>query len=229
LVHDAELERRMKTAFPRWIRGFALAALGAALVLCAAPIVERMAAPDRPVMWWSARALGMVAYVALWLASLFGVLVGGRGAGGRFDRATVMQLHDRWALAALASTGLHVLMVVGDFRSGVSPLAVFVPGISERLAGSVTLGTVALYGVVSVALTTYFADRVPRVVWRATHSAAFGTYLLALFHGIFAGSESSVPIVRAFYVGTASLLVVSVAQRVSIQLGSSTSNNGASS
>ena len=39
-----------------------------------------------------------------------------RGAGGLLDRATVIQLHSRWALVALAATGLHVLTVVGDLE-----------------------------------------------------------------------------------------------------------------
>lgn len=219
----------MKTAFPTWIRGLALAALGAAIVLSIAPLVERLAAPAVPVMWWAARALGMLAYVALWSSTLFGVLVGSRGAGGLLDRATVLHLHQRWALVALTATGLHVLTVVGDPHAGVSPLAVFLPGVSERLTASVTLGAIALYGLVGLAVTTYLADRIPKTVWRAVHATAFGSYLLSLSHGVFAGSETTVPAVRALYLGTAAVLVAVVLQRVLLSLRPSTSKAGPAS
>ncbi|MBK7777843.1 MAG: hypothetical protein IPI43_27635 [Sandaracinaceae bacterium] len=180
-------------------------------------------------MWWADRALGLLAYVALWLSTLFGVLVASRGAGGLLDRATVLQLHSRWALVALSATGLHVLTVVGDPHSGISPLAVFVPGVAEKLTAPVTLGTVALYGLVSLGVATYLADRIPKVVWRAIHATAFGTYLLALAHGIFAGSETQLLAVRALYVGTGAVLVVALVQRVLLRLLPSTSKVGPAS
>lgn len=219
----------MKNAFPTWMRAFALAAAGAATVLAMAPLVELLAAPGVPVMWWADRALGMLAYVALWLSTLFGVLVGSRGAGGLFDRATVLQLHSRWALVALSATGLHVLTVVADPHSGISPLAVFLPGVSEKLTAPVTLGALALAGLVTLGLATYLADRIPKAVWRAVHATAFGTYLVALAHGVLAGSETQVLAVRALYVGTAAVLLAAVLQRVLLSLGPSTSKAGPAS
>jgi sulfoxide reductase heme-binding subunit YedZ len=198
-------------------------------VLSVAPLVELLAAPGVPVMWWADRALGMLAYVALWLSTLFGVMVGSRGAGGLLDRATVLQLHSRWALVALSATGLHVLTVVGDPYSGISPLAVFVPGVAEKLTVPVTLGTFALYGLVSLGLATYLADRIPKAVWRAIHATAFGTYLLALAHGVLAGSETQLLAVRALYIGTAAVLVAAVLQRVLLSLLPSTSKIGPAS
>jgi predicted ferric reductase len=180
-------------------------------------------------MWWADRALGMLAYVSLWLSTLFGVMVGSRGAGGLLDRATVLQLHSRWALVALSATGLHVLTVVADPYSGISPLAVFVPGVAEKLTVPVTLGTFALYGLVSLGVATYLADRIPKAVWRAIHATAFGTYLLALAHGVLAGSETQVLAVRALYVGTAAVLLAAVLQRVLLSLGPSTSKIGPAS
>jgi cytochrome b len=97
--------------------------------------------------------------------------------------------------------------VVGDPYSGISPLAVFVPGVAEKLTVPVTLGTFALYGLVSLGLATYLADRIPKAVWRAIHATAFGTYLLALAHGVLAGSETQLLAVRALYIGTAAVLV----------------------
>jgi predicted ferric reductase len=106
---------------------------------------------------------------------------------------------------------------------------VFLPGASAVLTAPVTLGTIALYGVVILGLTTYLADRIPKAVWRAVHATAFGTYLVALAHGVLAGSESQLPAVRALYVGTAAVLLGALVQRVLLTLKPLTSKVGSKS
>ena len=207
---------RVKDAFPRWFRVFVLLVTGALAMTAAPPLLEAFAAPEVPVMWWTARALGLVAYVALWLSALFGVLLAGRGAGGLLDRATVLELHNQWALAALVVTALHVLAVVGDPRSGMGPLVAIVPLASAKLRGPVALGTVALWGMAAVAVTTAVIGRLPPFVWRAVHATAFGTLLLALVHGAAAGSDTSSPVVRGLYAGTIAVLLGAVLQRLAL-------------
>ena len=102
----------------------------------------------------------------------------------------------------------------------------FVPGVAQKLTVPVTLGTFALFGLTSLAVATFLADRIPKTVWRAIHATAFGTYLLALPHGVFAGSETQVPAVRALYLGTAAMLVAAFVQRVLLSLRPSTSKDG---
>ena len=208
----------MRDAFPRPFVIFTWMVAGAFLLAAIPALLELFgrlaAAGDRQVLWWSARVLGLLASVALWLANLFGVFVAGRGAGDLLDRATVMELHKRWALAALAVTALHVLAVVGDPASGVTPLAALIPMVSANLRGPVALGTLALWGMGAIGATTALYGTIPRWGWRAVHASAFGIYGLALVHGITAGSETGVPAIRALYVGTAAALLGAVVHRV---------------
>jgi sulfoxide reductase heme-binding subunit YedZ len=203
-------------AFPWWFRVFVLLAAGGLVVTAAPPLLEALAAPGVPAMWWAARAFGLLAYVALWLSALFGVLLAGRGAGGLFDRATVLELHNHWALAALVATALHVLAVVGDPHSGVGPLAAALPLASAKLRGPVALGTFALWGMIAVAVTTAAMRALPPFVWRAVHATAFGTLVLALVHGATAGSESGTALARGLYAGTTAVLLGAVLQRLAL-------------
>ena len=204
----------MKKAFPKVVLNLTWMAFGAAVILSLPPLVDLFIRPDSPVMWWAGRALGMLAYTALWLSTLFGVFVGSRGAGGLLDRALLIELHSRWALMALGATALHTLVILVDPHSGVSALAAFVPMISEKLTGPVTLGTFALWGMLFLGLSTYFMDRIPKTVWRAIHATAFGTFALALAHGLWAGSETQVLGVQAYYAGTTSVLIGAIIQRI---------------
>lgn len=206
----------MKDAFPRWFRVFMLLAAGALAMSAVPAVLEALAAPGVPALWWAARALGLLAYVSLWLSALFGVLLAGRGDGGLLDRAVLLALHDRWALAALVATALHVLAVVGDTRSGVGPAAAALPFAAATLRGPVALGTFALWGMAAVALTTALIGRLPPFAWRAVHATAFGTLLLALVHAATAGTDAGAPLVRGLYAGSVALLLGAVLQRLAL-------------
>lgn len=203
----------MSPFLPRWVGALLVLATGALLMRAVPDVLESLAAPDVPALWWASRAFGLLAYAALWLSALFGVFVAGRGAGDLLDRATVMDLHTRWALAAQVATVLHVLAAVAEPVSGVSPLSAVIPFASARLRGPVALGTFALWGLALVAGTTVAMQRLPRWAWRAVHASAFGTLLLALVHGLAAGTDTQAPLVRGLYAGTIAVLLGAVLQR----------------
>lgn len=204
----------MSRAFPRALRIFLLLSAGALAASLAVPLVDALAAPDVPALWWTARAFGLLAFVALWLSVLFGVFTSSKGAGGLLDKATVVQLHGRWAIAAQIATALHVLVIVVDPSSGVVAHAALVPFTSATLTGPTALGTLALWGLALLLVTTALSRRLSRVAWRAVHASAFGTLLLALVHGITAGSDSGALPVRGLYLVTTGLLVAALVQRL---------------
>ena len=80
----------MKDAFPSAFRSFLLLVAGALAVAAARELLDALSGPGVPALWWSARALGLVAYLALALSTLFGVMVSAKGAGGLLDKATVV-------------------------------------------------------------------------------------------------------------------------------------------
>jgi sulfoxide reductase heme-binding subunit YedZ len=171
-----------------------------------------------PLLWWTARSIGLVSYAALVLAVLFGVMVGARGAGGLVAPPVVRELHGRWALAAVVLALIHVLAVVVDPRSGVSPLAVVVPLASSVRTGPVALGTVALLGLLVVYGSTLMMKRLPLVVWRAVHASAFGVLLLGALHGVTAGADAAAPSVRALLLGSLAAVMGMVVLRVLVAL-----------
>lgn len=204
----------MSGAFPRTLRIFLLLAAGALAMRAAVPVAEALAGPGVPLVWWTARAFGLLAWIALWLSALFGVFMAGKGAGGLLDKAWVAELHGRWSVAALVATVVHVLAIVADPVSGVTPIAAIAPFTSATLTGPVALGTLALWGLALVAVSTALSRRLSRVAWRAIHASAFGTLLLGLVHGISAGTDTSAAPVRLLYLITTGLLVAAATQRL---------------
>lgn len=205
----------MNDSFGPGFRIFAIMAAGALAIVAAPALLQALSGPAQPAMWWASRSFGLLAYVAAWLSTLFGVLVAGRADKNAWlDRALALELHGRWSVATLIATALHVLLVVGDAHSGVSPLAALVPLASRKLTGPIALGTLAAWGLASIAATTAAYRTLPRWVWRAVHASAFGSFVLSLVHGIRAGTDTASPLVQSLYAGTSVVLLAAIIRRV---------------
>lgn len=164
---------------------------------------------DLPLLWWFARATGLVAEGALLGAMLCGL--GVAGALPFLDRRRSMELHETWTLAALLFSTFHVVAIGVDDYAHVAPLALVVPFASSVLRGPVALGTFALWGLGVVAISTVAKSKIPREAWRVLHAVAYATFLLVLFHGLFAGSDAKHPFVVAFHaLALASIVAASV-------------------
>ena len=177
-----------------------------------------MATAEQPLLWWAGRALGILAYIALWLSMLFGALVSSGGAGGVFSKKWVMDFHHEFTLAAIIATALHVLVLVTHSESRVTPWAAVIPFASERLTGPIALGTIATIGLAVIAVSSWLRTRVPYAAWRALHALSFGVMALALAHGITAGTDSDAPAAWWLYVTTTAALTIVMVVRLGLAL-----------
>jgi predicted ferric reductase len=168
------------------------------------------------LLWWIGRTGGLVAYLALWGAMFFGVLLGSRGGGGLLHSPTLTALHRAWSFAAVAVTAVHVVAVVASPASPVPVSAAVVPFVSPAQRGAVALGTLATWALLLLVGTSLARTRPAPSVWRAVHALSAAGYFLAVAHAVYAGPDADAPAVRAFYVATGAALVGAIAQRVAL-------------
>jgi hypothetical protein len=76
------------------------------------------------------------------------------------------------------------------------------------------LGVVAFWILLGVAGTSLLRDRVGARTWRIIHWAAYGSWPLALVHGLGTGSDSRAPWMVAVVSGCVAAVVVAVAERL---------------
>lgn len=192
----------------------------------ASTVLGGAASAELPILWWAARALGFVAYAALTLSMLFGVLVSARGLDAWVARKTVLDLHQQWALAAVISTVLHILTVVMHTESHISLVEALVPFAAERLTGALAVGTIATWGIGILTASCWLRQWIPYVAWRAIHALAFGAFLLAVVHSVAAGTDSAQPFVRWMYVATTAVVTAAILFRVLMALAGRTGSSG---
>lgn len=148
-------------------------------------------------LWYVARAAGFGTLILATVTVVLGALASRQppGAGGR-DRRILRQLAHRSAgVVTLALLGLHVLLLVTDQYVDLSLPSVLVPFTAGYRAFAVGLGTLTMYGLLVLAATGALRGRLATSAagargWRAVHGSAYLVWLLAMGHGILAGTDT---------------------------------------
>lgn len=143
-------------------------------------------------LWFLARAAG---FVALLSASLT-VALGAAGSSSRGDGRIVTQLvHRSAAVVTLAMLGLHAILLITDRYVAVSLPGALVPFTAGYRAFALGLGTLALYAFAVAAATGAARGRLAASAgaaraWRAVHVSAYAAWVLAMAHGLLAGTDT---------------------------------------
>ncbi|MEQ6901669.1 hypothetical protein, partial [Nocardioides sp. YIM 152588] len=150
-------------------------------------------------LWYLARAAGFVALIAATLT----VVLGAAGSSSRGEGRVVAQLvHRSAAVLTLAMIGLHAVLLVTDHYVDVSVGGALVPFTAGYRALALGLGTLAVYGFVVLAVTGLLRGRMASSpaaarAWRGVHLTAYATWVLAMAHGVLAGTDTGSPWTRS--------------------------------
>lgn len=179
--------------------GLALLALVDALATRAGLVAGILPRSGEPWLWVASRAAGVTAYVALALALTFGLLLSTGTADHWISRARSVELHRWLSSATLALIAGHALLLLGDGFSRFDILDALVPFVASHRPAGVALGIVAAYLALVVQASFELRRSLGVQFWRRLHRMSFGVFALATAHGVFAGSDTALPLMKAVY------------------------------
>jgi DMSO/TMAO reductase YedYZ heme-binding membrane subunit len=164
------------------------------------------------VTWEAARAGGFIAYVLLTLAVSAGLVLRNRWQTARWPRIVTNEVHGYLSLLALVFIVVHVAAVLVDPFTRFRLSEVLVPLASHYRPLWMGLGTVALYLLLAVWISSRLRQRISYKVWRGIHVLAYGVYAAATVHGVGTGTDTQTVWALALY-GTSIALVAGLAGR----------------
>src|SRR5512141_3047800 len=177
---------------PNWLPGLSQSLLGT----------------EPKAYWYLSRASAMVAYALLWASMASGLIITNKLARIWPGGPTAFDLHQFTSLMGLAFALFHALILMGDKYINYTLAQVLVPFNSTGYKPVwVGLGQIGFYLLAIVGLSFYVRKRLGHRTWRLIHFLSFLMFALALAHGIFAGTDTTVEAVRVFYWGTGAGLV----------------------
>ena len=175
-------------------------------------------------MWFLARGLGIVALVAFTIAVVLGATSSDRSVyeaeghtstrarDAALDRRVLLQLlHRSAAVVGLGALLLHLTLILLDSHVAVSLAGALLPFTAGYRPFALGLGTIAVCLFLLAIVTGFVRGRLamsPRSAdrWRTVHRAAYVGWVLAMSHGILAGTDTRTPWAIAVY-GTCGVAV----------------------
>lgn len=151
---------------------------------------------NEKLWWYLARSSGIVAWLVLVLAVVWGALLAGRLVSRPGAPRWLTDVHRYLGGLGLALTGLHLAALAADGYVHFGWLETFVPFASTWRPAAVAWGVLAFYVLVAVEVTSLLKGRVPRHWWRAVHLSSYLAFWMATIHGITAGTDAGTPAFR---------------------------------
>jgi sulfoxide reductase heme-binding subunit YedZ len=111
----------------------------------------------------------------------------------RGRRVELRAAHEALALATIGFIVLHGLALLADpvLKPTIASLAI--PGASAYRPFATALGQLAAIGMTALALTYYVRRQLGAARWRSAHRFIAGFWVLAVWHGLLAGSDADRP------------------------------------
>lgn len=162
--------------------------------------------------WMAIRGSGLVAYLLLAAVTIWGLLVATKALGPRQAKSTTW-FHESLAVGAIIATAVHMVALYLDEFVEFGPKELFIPGASTWKPLPVTFGVMAFYALLLITASFYVRKYIGQSRWRALHYTSFGAFIVALAHGVLAGTDSAHPVVFGIYVATGAMVVLLVVIR----------------
>ena len=164
--------------------------------------------------WDGLRAAGFASYLCLWFATCTGIAVHTHLRPGPFPPTWVLEAHRMSSTLSLSFLAGHLVGLLVDPTVGFSVVDVLVGASSSYRPLQVTLGATAAWLLVAVLGSTALSARLPYGTWRNLHFLSFPAYVLALLHGVTAGTDSSAPVALILYASTAAFVAALLVVRM---------------
>jgi len=158
---------------------------------------------DTTQLWWFiTRAAGLTGYFLIWLSMAWGLAIPSKIAQPLVEGTFTYDFHEHLSLLGLGFILLHIVVLMFDRYLRFSLAQLLIPFVDSYRPFWVGLGIISLYVFLVVTVTFYLRAQIGTKAFRSIHMFSLLGYLGATFHGLFAGTDSALPVTMFLYGGT---------------------------
>lgn len=168
---------------------------------------------ELPIWWLTSRATGIIGYLAI-----TGSIVAGLASKSRLgQRATSpiarLEWHKSLGIVGMVLIIAHVFTLLGSAR-GFDVADLLVPGAMDYRPLWVSLGVIAFWLLIVVAVTGGMRARLGARTWKAIHVSSYVVFVAATLHGLVAGTDSGRTPLLAMYIAAGAAVAALATRRV---------------
>ncbi len=157
--------------------------------------------------WYVTRAAGLTSYILLWLSMVWGMAISSKILAPTVEGSYSYDFHEFLSLLGLGFVLLHVIVLLLDKYLPFSMWQILIPFVDSYRPIWVGLGVIGFYIFLLVTVTFYMRQSIGSQAFRSIHMLSLLGYLGATLHGLFAGTDSALPITTVIYAGTFLIVV----------------------
>jgi predicted ferric reductase len=166
-------------------------------------LLSNLFAIDSLQFWWYlTRAAGLMGYFLIWLSTAWGLVVSSKILDSIMDRGFTYDFHEHLSWLGLAFISVHVIVLMADKYLPYTIWQVLIPFLSPYRPLWVGIGVIAFYLSLLVTITFYLKAKIGMSAFRKIHYLSLVGYVGATLHGLYAGTDSVLPIANLLYKGT---------------------------
>ncbi len=146
---------------------------------------------NEQIYWYLARSSGIVAWVLVTLATLWGVFLSTGILQNHRRPAWLLSLHRWLGGLSVVFTGIHLAGLMLDSFVEFSWADLLVPFASEWRPVPVALGVLGLYLLVAVEGTSLLMKKMPKRLWKGIHMTSFALFWMVSIHAALSGADTT--------------------------------------
>jgi len=144
--------------------------------------------------WYLSRATGLVGWVLLAVATIWGLLLTSRLLERRPSPAWLLDLHRHLGSLALLLTVVHVGAIWVDDFVDYTIAELVIPFTSDLETLAVAFGVLSLWMLVVIQASSWQRARIPLPLWRRLHWLSAPLFVIVSLHGWLVGTDSDHPL-----------------------------------
>lgn len=169
---------------------------------------------ETPAFWYMSRASALLAYLLMWGSTVWGLMLSTRIVKSLVPPPLTFSVHEFLSLAGLGFAAFHALILLGDHYIPFGLFDILVPFTAPYKPFWVGVGTLNLYLSALLTGSFYVKKRIGQKAWRALHYLTFLAFVMTLGHGLSAGADSGVGLLRLAYLGSAGSVLFLIYYRI---------------
>lgn len=163
--------------------------------------------------WTITRVAGLLSYYLLFAGVMLGIVYGMPNVKGKWKKR-IYDWHARTQGAGILFAIAHAIILSIDTYSPFTWGQLLIPFSYPEHRIAYGLGSLSLYGLLLILLSTDFKSLLSRKTWLVLHMSAYPVFFLALIHGLISGTDTKNPLIYWSYIGTAAAIVLVTFLRV---------------
>lgn len=183
-----------------------------------AVVADWVGAHSESLAWYGSRLLGFVAYGALALSVIYGLLLSSGILDAIAHRAVSLTLHQDLSAVAIGLTALHGALLSLDTFVPQTVRQLVVPFAGPYRPAWVGMGQLAFYLMLIVWGSFYVRRRLGQRGWRLLHYTTLLAFAGATLHGVLSGTDTPASWATWTYAGASAAVTFLLLYRVVLAL-----------